>query len=353
MKPISLSAVREAKSMGLTYLVDVVPGLSRVKRGKRFEYLGTNGKPVRQPHVLKRIAALVIPPAWSQVWVSPNPNGHLQATGRDARGRKQYRYHSNWRASRDATKFHRLLDFGAALQAIRDRTNADLRKPGLSREKVIATVVQLLELTLIRVGNEEYARTNKTYGLTTMKDKHVDVRGATLRFHFRGKSGKEHDIDVRDRRLAAIVARCQELPGHELFHFFDAEGVKHTVGSSDVNAYLREITGEEFTAKDFRTWAGTVLATQALWACEACSTKTQAQKNVVQVVKAVAAKLGNTPTVCRKSYIHPEVLQGYLGGALGPAVKSVRPRGALKAHEVAVLKTLKRLVASGPLKKAA
>ena len=350
--PISLAAVREAKRMGLRYGVDDVPGITRVKKGIRFEYLAPNGKPVRQASVLKRIAALVIPPAWTKVWISTDADGHLQATGRDARNRKQYRYHASWRASRDATKFHRLLDFGDALQAIRDRTNADLRRPGLTREKVLATVVQLLELTLIRVGNEEYARTNKTYGLTTMKGRHVDVSGATLRFRFRGKSGKEHEIEAKDRRLATIVSRCQELPGHELFHFFDADGTKHTVGSGDVNEYLKEITGEEFTAKDFRTWAGTVLATQALWSCEAFSSKTEAQKNVVEVVKSVAAKLGNTPTVCRKSYIHPEVLQGYLGGSL-PVEKAARPQGALKSHEVAVLKVLKRLVNSSPARKAA
>lgn len=217
---------------------------------------------------------------------------------------------------------------------------------------MIATVVQLLELTLIRIGNEEYARQNKTYGLTTLQQRHVDVSGSTLRFHFRGKSGKEHEIDVKDRRLAAIVARCQELPGHELFHFFDPDGTKHSIGSADVNAYLREITGEEFTAKDFRTWGGTVLAAQALWACEACSTKGQAQKNVVQCIKAVAQKLGNTPTVCRKSYIHPEVVQGYLGGALGPMAKT-RAKGALKPEERAVLRLLKRLVATGETRKAA
>ena len=305
--------------MGLTYAVDGGAGITRVKKGKRFEYLGSNGKPLRQPTVLKRIAALVIPPAWTEVWISPNPNAHIQATGRDARRRKQYKYHANWRASRDATKFHRLLQFGSALERIRERTNADLARPGLCREKVIGTVVQLLELTLIRIGNEEYARENKTYGLTTMQNRHVDVSGSTLRFHFRGKSGKEHEIDVKDRRLAAIVARCQELPGHELFHFFDPDGTKHTIGSADVNAYLREITGEEFTAKDFRTWGGTVLAAQALWACEAFTTKGQAQKNVVQCVKAVAEKLGNTPTVCRKSYIHPRGLAGVSGWHPGRA----------------------------------
>ncbi len=345
-KPIFLAAVTEAKQMGLTYLVDDGPGITRVRRGRKFTYLNPNGRPVLQASSLKRIGSLVIPPAWKNVWISANPNGHLQATGRDARGRKQYRYHPDWRSSRDATKFHRMLHFGASLSDIRKRTESDLRKHGLSREKVIATVVQLLELTLIRVGNEEYARENKTYGLTTMKARHVDIYGATLRFQFRGKSGKEHDIDVKDRRLANIVQTCQDLPGHELFHFFDEQKKKHIIGSSDVNAYLQEITEEDFTAKDFRTWAGTVLAVQALWACEECTSKAESQKNVVQAVKQVAEKLGNTPAVCRKSYIHPVVIDGYGKGALGRQTATLkRGRTGLSPGEQAVLKLLKKLVA--------
>jgi len=301
---------------------------------------------VRRPADLKRIRALVIPPAWTDVWICSDPRGHLQATGRDARGRKQYRYHASWREIRDETKFDRMQAFAAALPAIRARTQADLRRAGLPRDKVLATVVQLLEKSLIRVGNEEYAKTNRSFGLTTLRDKHVDVKGSALRFEFRGKSGKHHTVDVNDRRLAKIVKQCRDLPGQELFQYIDDEGVRQGVNSSDVNAYLKEITGEDFTAKDFRTWSGTVLACAALQELGDASSMTQAKKNVLQAVEAVAGILGNTRSVCRKSYIHPVILDAYMDGSMQRILK----RGAggvmrkvvskLRAEEAAVLALL-------------
>jgi DNA topoisomerase-1 len=305
-----------AKAADLRYVSDLEPGIRRLRSGKGFRYVGPNGKKVRDPETLRRIRSLVLPPAWRDVWICTRPDGHLQATGRDARGRKQYRYHPRWRAVRDEAKYDRLIAFGQALPALRARVGADLARPGLPRVKVLATVVRLLEVTLIRVGNEEYARANHSYGLTTLGDHHAEFEGATVRFHFRGKSGVRHSVAVNDRRLARVVRRCQEVPGQELFQYLDADGTHHTVGSGDVNDYLPEVTGQPFTAKDFRTWAGTVLAARALQAFTAFDSKAQAKRNLVAAITEVARRLGNTRTVCRKCYVHPAVIDAYLDGSL-------------------------------------
>jgi DNA topoisomerase-1 len=278
--------------------------------------MASDGIPIRDPQELRRIKALGIPPAWTEVWICPTPNGHLQATGRDARGRKQYRYHPRWREVRDQTKYEQMCAFGEALPLIRKQVEHDLACPGLPRAKVLATILRLMEATLIRIGNEEYARANQSFGLTTLRDRHVDITGGTLRFQFRGKSGKEHVIEVHDRRLARIVRRCQDLPGQELFQYFDDEGQRRTIDSADVNEYLRQITGQDFTTKDFRTWAGTILATEALQRCGACDSAAQLKTNVVQAIKTVAARLGNTPAICRKCYVHPVIIESYLAGSL-------------------------------------
>jgi DNA topoisomerase-1 len=308
--------IESAKEAGLHYVTDTVPGIRRKRAGKNFSYLGVDGKPIRDERVLQRIRALGIPPAYEDVWICADPNGHLQATGRDARGRKQYRYHPRWRAARDDTKYHRMIAFAQALPAMRKRVEHDLALPGLPREKVLATVLRLLETTLIRVGNDEYARTNNSYGLTTMRDRHVDVAGGTMTFHFVGKSGKKHEITMKDARLAKIVRRCRDLPGYELFQYLDADGNRQDVKSNDVNAYLQEISGHDFTAKDFRTWAGTLLACLALQEFEMVDSEAQKKKNIVRAVESVAERLGNTPAVCRKSYVHPAVLDCYLDGTL-------------------------------------
>ena len=316
--PISsdVSPVESARTAGLRYVCDDTPGIRRVMGPLGFTYIGPNGRQIRKASELKRIRSLAIPPAWIDVWICADPRGHLQATGRDAKGRKQYRYHNDWRACRDETKFDRMQQFAAALSGIRKRTEADLARPGLPREKVLATVVQLLEKSLIRVGNDEYARANRSFGLTTLRNQHVDVKGSTLKFEFRGKSGVRHSVDVNDRRLARIVKQCRDLPGQELFQYIDDDGVHRDVTSQDVNAYLKEITGEDFTAKDFRTWAGTVLAAVALREVERGESVTQAKKNVVQAIEAVAGMLGNTRSVCRKSYIHPAIIDSYMDGSL-------------------------------------
>jgi DNA topoisomerase-1 len=291
---------------------------------------------------LRRIRSLVIPPAWRDVWICPDARGHLQATGRDARGRKQYRYHPKWREVRDETKYYRLIGFAQALPGIRRRTAADLRRPRLTREKVLATVVSLLEKTLIRVGNDEYAKQNRSFGLTTLRDGHVDVKSGRVRFVFRGKSGVEHEIALDDRRLARIVRQCRDLPGYDLFQYFGADGRRHPIGSGDVNAYLKEITGEEFTSKDFRTWAGTVLAAEALCEVGACESERQAKKNIVQAVEIVAGKLGNTKAVCRKCYIHPAVFDAYSDGSLPWDPPPAARRKGLSESEAAVLGLLQR-----------
>lgn len=311
---------QSAKEAGLRYVTDAKPGIARKRSGKGFRYVDADGRTIRDKETLARIRSLVIPPAWKDVWICTDPRGHLQATGRDARGRKQSRYHPRWREVRDETKYHRMLLFGAALSGIRSRVEEDLALPALPRNKVLAAIVRLMERTLIRVGNEEYARENHSYGLTTLRDKHVQVEGSTVTFRFRGKSGVLHTVGLQDRRLARIVRRCQDIPGYELFQYVDEEGDPRTIDSADVNDYLREISREDFTAKDFRTWAGTVLATMALREFDTFESQTQAKKNVVQAIKAVARRLGNTPSVCRKCYVHPAVLECYFAGEIARAV---------------------------------
>jgi DNA topoisomerase-1 len=303
----------------IVYVSDQEPGLRRRRAGKGFCYLAPDGTPVRDKEALTRIRKLAIPPAWTDVWISPDPRGHIQATGRDARGRKQYRYHDAWSTSRAENKYGRMPAFGRALPTIRERVEADLGRRGLSREKVLATVVRLLELTLIRVGNQEYAKQNKSYGLTTLHKRHVDVDGAALMFHFKGKSGVVRKTTVKDRRLARILRGFEELPGQHLFKYRDESGELVPVESADVNAYIREIAGEDFSAKDFRTWAGTVSAARALRALPPPETKTQTKKAVTVCVKAVSGLLGNTPTVCRTSYVHPKVFEAYAEGLLAEA----------------------------------
>ena len=307
-------SVEAAEDAGLRYVSDDQPGFSRQPKGEEFEYFDAKGKPIRDEQRLLRIKRLAIPPAWRDVWICPSPNGHIQATGRDDRRRKQYRYHERWREIRDENKYDRLISFGKALPKIRRRVKKDLALSGLPREKVLATIVQLLERSLIRVGNEEYARENKSFGLTTMQDRHVDVKGSKLRFRFRGKSGRQHEVDVTDRRVAKIVLKLQDLPGQDLFQYVDDEGDPHNITSQDVNEYLHEITGEDFTAKDFRTWAGTVLAAIALSAAGEFETKKQAKANIKNAIEAVAKILGNTSAICRQCYIHPIVLETYLNG---------------------------------------
>jgi DNA topoisomerase-1 len=339
-----------ARAAGLRYTTDARPGIRRARRGKAFRYVDPDGQLVRDAAELARIRSLVIPPAWTDVWICGDPRGHLQATGRDARGRKQYRYHPKWREVRDETKYHRVIGFAHALPAIRRKTSEHLRRQGLPREKVLATVVRLLEKTLIRVGNDEYARANRSYGLTTLRDGHVDVKGPRLRFSFRGKSGVEHEIDLNDHRLARIVKQCRDLPGYELFQYVDENGQRQTVGSAEVNAYLKEITGQDLTSKDFRTWAGTVLAAQLLSEFAAFSSNTEAKRNIVAAIEQVAKRLGNTKAVCRKCYIHPAVLDAYLEGSLLETIaqrarKVSRAVDRLTANETAVLGLLQRRLA--------
>jgi DNA topoisomerase I len=308
--------VQSSRQAGLRYVTDARPGITRKRRGKNFQYFDPEGKRVTDEDTLRRIKSLAIPPAWTDVWICPLANGHLQATGRDARKRKQFRYHPRWREVRDETKYERMKLFGEALPKIRGRVDQDLALPGLPREKVLATIVRLLETTFIRVGNEEYARENHSYGLTTLRDKHVEIEGTKVHFHFKGKSGKVHSIDVQDKQLARIVKKCRDVPGYELFQYIDEQGEHRSVDASDVNEYLRSITDEPFTAKDFRTWAGTVLACSLLREFELCETQTQAKKNVVQAIASVAERLGNTPSVCRKCYVHPQVIESYMSGGM-------------------------------------
>ena len=306
--------VESAKAAGLRYVTETAPGIRRRRAGHGFVYLNGHG-PVRQTQTLARIRALAIPPAWTEVWICPSPSGHIQAVGRDARGRKQYRYHPRWRETRDESKYTRMLAFARALPRIRTRVEADLRRRRLPREKVLATIVRLLETTLVRVGNEEYARANRSFGLTTLRDRHVDVSGAEVRFQFRGKGGKEHAVGVRDPRVARIVRHLQDLPGQELFQYLDDDGARRSVDSGDVNAYLREISGEDFTAKDVRTWAGTVLCALALAEAREFASLREARRNITRAIEQVAARLGNTPAISRKCYVHPAVLDAYLEGA--------------------------------------
>lgn len=312
---------QSARHAGLKYVADSEPGLARVRRGKGFGYRTAKGTAVRRESTLARIRSLAIPPAWTDVWICADPDGHIQAVGRDARGRKQYRYHPDWSTVRDDQKYGRMIAFAKALPEIRKRVNADLSLRGLPREKVLAAVLRLLETTLIRVGNDEYARSNGSVGLTTMQNEHVQIEGAKLQFEFRGKSGVEHEVDLEDRRLARVVRQCQELPGQELFQYFDEEGEVRDVRSDDVNRYLKDVSGEDFTAKDFRTWAGTALAAQALQEFEDFDSQAAAKRNVTQAIERVASQLGNTKTVCRKSYVHPAVIASYLDKTLIETLK--------------------------------
>jgi DNA topoisomerase I len=316
-----LDPVESAKAAHLRYVTDSGPGIRRKRHGRSFTYVGPDGKTVRDKETLARIRSLVIPPAWTGVWISSLANGHLQATGRDARGRKQSRYHPRWREVRDENKYERMALFAQALPGIRERVDHDLALSGLPRERVLAAIVSLMESTLIRVGNQEYARENNSFGLTTLRNRHVEVEGSHITFSFQGKSRVHHTVDLHDRRLANIIRRCEDLPGYELFQYLSPDGERHTVDSADVNEYLQSITGQYFTAKDFRTWAGSVLACDLLREYEPFASATEAKRNVVAMVKAVAQRLGNTPAVCRKCYIHPAVLEAYLSGTNIPAAK--------------------------------
>jgi DNA topoisomerase-1 len=333
-----------AEEAGLRYVSDDLPGYSRKTNGNDFEYFDTEGKRIRDEQRVLRMRRLAIPPAWTDVWICPSPTGHIQATGRDARRRKQYRYHGRWREVRDENKFSRLADFAKALPQIRKRVDRDIKLPGLPREKVLATVVRLLERTFIRIGNDEYARQNKSFGLTTIKDRHVTVKGAHLRFRFRGKSGRQHEVDMRDGQVAKIVSKLQDLRGQELFQYIDENGEIRDVRSQDVNDYLREITNEDFSAKDFRTWAGTLLSALALNVQGGFETKAQAKANIKTAICAVAELLGNTPTICRRCYVHPAVVEAYLASTRIPGLSQAMQKSGnrqLRSAESAVLKFLR------------
>jgi len=355
-----LDPVSSARSAGLRYVSDSMPGISRRRAGRSFVYVCPDRKRVTDPDERARIKALAVPPAWTDVWICPDARGHIQATGRDARGRKQYRYHAKYRSAREGTKFGRMTEFGQALPKIRRSVAADLRKDGLPREKVLATVVRLLDTTFIRVGNDEYAKDNGSYGLTTMRNRHVAFTTTGLTFEFKGKSGKAHSVKVADKRIAAIVRRCKNLPGQELFQYVGEDGEHHAIDSSDVNEYIREVSGSDFTAKDFRTWAGTVLGACALRHIGRADSEREAKSNIATAIEAVAHMLGNTPAVCRKSYVHPAFLDAYLNGVAlatnAPAPVPERARRAsngLRADERAVLAFLRKVSRNSEHKRAA
>ena len=345
--PANGDALRAARAAGLRYVNDDDPGISRRRQGRGFSYRDPDGRIVRDAARLRRIRALAIPPAWSEVWICPDERGHIQATGRDARGRKQYRYHRLWREVRDEAKFERTIAFAEALPSLRQRVEQDLGLRGLPRAKVLAAVVRLLEMTLLRVGNEEYAKQNRSFGLTTLRDRHADVRGSRFKLSFRGKGGKRHDVGLSDRRLARIVRQCQEVPGQRLFQYVDEEGQPQAIDSDDVNQYLREAMGLEFSAKDFRTWAGTVLAAKALQALQEEADGTP-RSSLVRAVEDVARRLGNTPAVCRRCYIHPAVIDAHIDGSLRQLLEErasadLRQGGdELPAEERTVLDLLRR-----------
>ncbi len=335
---------------GLRYVSDAAPGYRRKRTGTSFTYYDKDGKRITDAAVISRIKSIGIPPAYEFVWICPSANGHIQATGLDARGRKQYRYHPKWRELREQNKYEHTLQFAAALPALRARVASDLKLDGLPREKVLATIVSLLEKTLIRIGNAEYAATNKSYGLTTMRRKHVAIGRGVLRFDFTGKSGKQWKLQVEDRRIVNIVRRCAEIPGQELFKYLDGNGVACTLGSGDVNAYIKEITKQDFTAKDFRTWAGTVLAALALSEFKKYDSQAEAKRKIVAAIETVAKQLGNTPAICRKSYVHPEILNAYLSGDLVKmldakiAQKFKRQYANLTPDEIMVLAFLQKRI---------
>jgi DNA topoisomerase-1 len=335
---LSLLPAESARAAGLRYVSDAGPGIRRRRAGEGFRYLRPDGTTVGDEATLARIRRLAIPPAWTDVWICASGEGHLQATGRDARGRKQYRYHPRWREVRDETKYGRLIAFGAVLPRLRRRVARDLARPGLPREKVLAAVVRLLEKTFVRVGNEEYARENESFGLTTLRERQVRVNGSQLRFRFRGKSGVQHELEVSDPRLAAVVSHMHDLPGEELFQYVDDDGEVRAIGSSDVNAYLQEIAGEDFTSKDFRTWAGTLLCARILRRLDSPATETAGRREVARAVEAVARELRNTRAVCRKCYIHPAVIDSFLMGRLARFMEGRSDEAAL----IALLKSEQR-----------
>ena len=341
---------QSAAHAGLRYVTDGANGISRKRVGAGWAYYLPNGKRVTSSEIRKRLNALAIPPAWTEVWICPDADGHIQATARDARGRKQYRYHAQYREARDQSKFRRMLEFSEVLPPLRERIERDLRADDLSRKQLLATLVRLLDTTLIRVGNDEYMRENRSYGLTTLRGRHVRVDGAMLRFSFRGKSGVEHSIAINDPRLARIVQRCQDLPGQELFQYRDTAGKRQSVSSDDVNAYLRDLTGRDITAKDFRTWGGTMLAAVELRRMGPAASRREADRNIIAAVDTVAERLGNTRTICRKYYVHPSLLHAYLMGSVVPAPPPVRrsrarrPGAALRRDEVLVLQFLQEQI---------
>ena len=331
----------DALPADLHYVDDTAPGITRKKLRGKFCYFDPLGQRITDAAEIQRINALAVPPAYTDVWICTDPRGHLQATGRDARGRKQYRYHARWREVRDADKYSRMLEFGRALPRLRKRLEEILATPGFSRDKVLATVITLLDVTLIRVGNPQYARANRSYGLTTLRNKHVEVNGSAIAFQFRGKSGVEHQITVKDRRLARIIKRCQEIPGQNLFQYLDEHGERHAITSSDINAYLKTLTGADFTAKDYRTWAGSAAALDGLRTLQ-WETETEAKRHVAEMVRQVARQLGNTPAVCRKCYIHPAVVEGFMRGVLHELPKP-RVRKGLSPQEAALTMFLQRM----------
>ena len=342
---------QSAEEAGLRYVTDTSPGITRHRAGKGVYYRNSKGEKVIDKRTLARIKSLAIPPAWTDVWIATTANAHLQATGRGVKGRKQYRYHPRWAEVRDEAKYEHMVEFANALPAIRERVNADLGKPGLPREKVLAALVKLLETTLIRVGNDQYAKENKSYGLTTMRDRHAEIQGSTVTFSFTGKSGVDHEIELKDRRLANIVRKCQELPGQHLFQYLDDDGSRQTVDSADVNAYLKEISGSDFTAKDFRTWAGTMLAAEALAGFDIDADEVTARSNIVSAIENVSKHLGNTPAICRKCYVHPAVIDAYMDGdtiaTIEQRAENQRKQLGLPPLEHAVMELLVRRLNSG------
>lgn len=341
---------QSAEEAGLRYVTDTSPGITRHRAGKGMFYRNSRGEKVDDERTLARIKSLAIPPAWNDVWIAPTANAHLQATGRDAKGRKQYRYHPRWAETRDKAKYEHVVEFGKALPSIREHIDKDLGKRGLPRERVLAAVVKLLETTLIRVGNDQYAKENKSYGLTTMRDRHADINGSTVTFSFAGKSGIDHEIELNDRRLANIVRKSQELPGQQLFQYLDEDGNRQSIDSADVNQYLKEISGKDFTAKDFRTWAGTMLAAEALAGFDIDADEATVKSNIVSAIEKVSKQLGNTPTICRKCYVHPEVIDAYMEGdtvsTIEQRAEKQREKNGLPPLEHAVMELLVRRLKS-------
>ena len=339
-----------AESAGLIYVNDDMEGITRVRAGKGFSYRDAKGRTIRDKSERKRLAALAIPPAYDDVWICPDPRGHIQATGRDAKGRKQYRYHPDFREVRDSAKYDRMLDFAKALPKVRAQVDQDMSRRGMPAEKVLATIVYLLEHTMIRVGNSDYVKQNKSHGLTTLRNRHVSLDGNKMRFRFRGKSGKEWDLGLHDRRVARIVRAAQDIPGQHLFQYLDDEGDRHKVTSSEVNAYLRDISGRQITAKDFRTWTGTVLAALALAEYEKADSDAAAKRNIRDAIETVAARLGNTPTICRKCYVHPQIIDAYLADELKlelqDSIEDNLNSADLRPEEKQVLRLLKRRLKS-------